>query len=439
MIDVLLLVLSVCVVSIQCASTQRDHGKVSKSGSDRQPKGRPILNQFLGYGVSAGWRFSCALIRGAVKCWGNNRGNQLGGGDGIGLSSVKPVAVKGLESGVSMITSGHFHSCALKGDGSVWCWGLRSRFGFLGIADPESSDLTKPVQVKGFPPDGRVVDVKAGLWHTCVLIDYEEQTAMPQKHMMCWGVNGWGQIGNGTTSEAVKTPVFVKSPDGKGVLEWVQKIAPGVYHTCAVDTQRVYCWGSNGNYALYRGAKEFPKKRPFWRPQTLPVDVGLKLLFDASFLNSGREHSCLFSDDGFKCWGQNNHGVLGVSEKKLGSSSKLLSIPGIKGHVHNYDSNFNHVCVATADEGAAYCWGNQKGVFGAEEKGFVPPQKIGGISGRVIDVAAGRTHNCALVSQNPFDPSDSSVMCWGSNQLGELGNGKVSGTPQKKPTPVIGL
>jgi len=63
---------------------------------------------------------TCALLNSAVSCWGNNSFDQ------IGIESVAnqltPVAIKGLY-GVSQISSGGNHSCALYRDGYVTCWG----------------------------------------------------------------------------------------------------------------------------------------------------------------------------------------------------------------------------------------------------------------------------------------------------------------------------
>src|SRR5262245_20559043 len=82
--------------------------------------------------MAAGLRRACALrLDETVWCWGDNRFGQLGNG-GTAASST-PVAVSGLTNVTDVGLSGGDHSCAVRGDGTVWCWG-DNRFGQLGNA-----------------------------------------------------------------------------------------------------------------------------------------------------------------------------------------------------------------------------------------------------------------------------------------------------------------
>jgi alpha-tubulin suppressor-like RCC1 family protein len=151
--------------------------------------------------VSAGNSHTCALLAtGTVKCWGNNGSGRLG--DGTSTSRTSPVDVRTSVSmatpltGVVQIAAGAFHTCALLETGGVRCWGqnVSSAPGtFAGqLGDGTATSRTSPVEVIGLP--GPAVQVAAGQYHTCAVLGDGD--------LWCWGHNGNGRLAVGSIDTA---------------------------------------------------------------------------------------------------------------------------------------------------------------------------------------------------------------------------------------------
>jgi len=188
----------------------------------------PVQVQALTFGVSAitgGSNHSCAIVNGAAKCWGFNQYGQLG--NGTTTDSLLPVQVQGLSAGVTAIASGGgHHTCALVG-GTVRCWGNNDS-GQLG--NGTTTDSLLPVQVQGLPAG--VSALAAGASGTCVIVNGAAQ---------CWGLNS-GQVGNGTLTISSR-PVQVL-----GLTSGVTAIVTSSYTSntaCAIVDDAIQCWGNN--------------------------------------------------------------------------------------------------------------------------------------------------------------------------------------------------
>lgn len=79
---------------------------------------------------------SCAIVGGAVRCWGNGLFGRLG--QGTTNNEPTPVAVEGLPSDIVEIALGYDHACARSADGTLRCWG-RGDSGQLGDGASVSS------------------------------------------------------------------------------------------------------------------------------------------------------------------------------------------------------------------------------------------------------------------------------------------------------------
>lgn len=176
--------------------------------------------------IAVGSGFACALVSGAVKCWGSNVSGQLG--NGTTTASWTPVTP--IASGATDLAAALDYTCAVV-SGTVKCWGTRS---------PVGISSTTPVTVAGI---GSATQVAAGNFHACAVTS--------AGGVKCWGWNDSGQLGDNTTTNST-TPV-----DVVGLSSGVSMVAAsGWKHTCALLTNgSVKCWGSNANGELGDGTR----------------------------------------------------------------------------------------------------------------------------------------------------------------------------------------
>jgi Zn-dependent metalloprotease/alpha-tubulin suppressor-like RCC1 family protein len=367
------------------------------------------------YLVSAGYKHSCVLDDGGVRCWGYNHLGQNNvpvlenptelvaglyhtcaiddtgivcwGNNGNGQSDVPEL------SNPTQVSAGYYHTCAIDDTGIV-CWGNNGNgqstvpalsnprqvsagqhhscavddsgvicWGIIDPEDGEDSGESDP------PALSNVEQVGVGYSHTCALHDSE---------VTCWGDNEEGQ----TDVPELSNPV---------------QLTTGRYHSCVLDDFGVVCWGNNGS-----GQTDFPLLR---NPRQVSGgayhtcaldDTGIVCsgfndygqtdipLNNPILTSAGRNHSCAIDDSGVFCWGYNDLGQTSVPED--------LSKPTLVA------STYAHTCAI--DDNGVVCWGNN---FNGQTD--VPsldaPQQVG----------TGQWHTCAL--------DDSGVMCWGYNGDGQ--------------------
>jgi len=349
--------------------------------------------------VAAGTYNTCALLTtGGIKCWGDNGYGQLG--NGTTTSSTTPVDVTGLTSGVTAISTGGEHTCALLTTGGIKCWGYNIS-GQLGNGTSDGS--TTPVNVTGLTSG--VTAISTGGEHTCALLT--------TGGIKCWGRNGNGQLGNGT-SDGSTTPV-----DVTGLTSGVTAISAGGGHTCALlTTGGIKCWGRNGNGQLGNGTRI---------DSTTPVNVS-GLTSGVTSIASGDNHSCaLLTTGGIKCWGYNGYGKLGNGTGVTTSgnlySTTPVDVTGLTSGVTAISTGGEHTC-ALLTTGGIKCWGrNQYQQLGNGVSGFsVSPVDVTVTSG-VTAISTGLYHTCAVLTTG-------GIKCWGWNAYGQLGDGaNDSNTP----------
>ncbi|MBC7710727.1 MAG: Ig-like domain repeat protein [Rhizobacter sp.] len=133
--------------------------------------------------ISAGGNHTCATTTaGAAKCWGYNASGQLG--DSTIINRLVPSDVSSSASGAAQVSAGRNHTCAINGSGALQCWGSN---GSLQLGDNTFTNRLVPTPVVGL--GSGVTTVTAGSSHSCALASGGVAK--------CWGDGGFGQLGGG--------------------------------------------------------------------------------------------------------------------------------------------------------------------------------------------------------------------------------------------------
>ncbi|MBF0361476.1 MAG: hypothetical protein HQK49_10710 [Oligoflexia bacterium] len=286
-----------------------DKSETEKFESDWEKKYRDYGNE--GNKVLAlGYEHTCALKNdGTVFCWGRDSENQTASPEG--LKDVKSIAL------------GLLHSCALKNGGTVVCWGYNN-----------DGQINTPADLKD------VKGISLGGGHTCALKN--------NKSVVCWGEDSLGQ----------STP-----PVG---LKDVKSIALGNSHSCALKNNgTVVCWGNTNEGQL-----------------TVPSD-----LKDVKSIALGGDQSCALKNNGtVVCWGKDY----------FNQSTPPADLDDVKSIA--LGGADNHSC-ALKNDGTVVCWGPNN--FGES----APPPGLKDVK----SIALGAWHSCAV-------KNDGTVVCWGDKQ-----------------------
>jgi alpha-tubulin suppressor-like RCC1 family protein len=314
--------------------------------------------------ISAGGLHTCALTGsagspgGGVECWGYNYEGELGNGTTTTSSPygvLTPVNVTGLGSGVIAISAGDKSTCALTSAGGVECWGYN---GYGALGNGTTTDSHVPVNVTGLS-SGVIAISAGGFGHACALTS--------AGGVECWGNNNYGQLGNGTTSNS-DVPVNVT-----GLSSGVIAIAAGYAHTCALIGSvsspggGVECWGNNYNGQLGNGTTT---------DSDVPVNVtGLSSGVIALAAGGGYGHACvLTSAGGVECWGYNADGELGNGTTT--ESHVPVNVMGLSSRVSKIAVGYGRTCALTS-AGGVECWGGGSLGNGTTTNSSVPVHVIG--------------------------------------------------------------
>jgi len=292
--------------------------------------------------ISSGTAHSCALRRdGSILCWGRNKENQC----------------KAPEILFDQISSGGIHTCGVHDNGSISCWG-ENEYGQTTVPDihdfiyvsagfNHTCALTRNGSIECWgknddngqatPPNGHFIALNSGGYHTCAIRN--------DQSISCWGKNNHDQ----------ETP-----PDSEDFIQ----LALGNEHTCGLhENGTVECWGKNN------------------LGQTIPPEIQ-----EFVSIRGYSEHTCGIREDGSaECWGNNAYG-----EAVIPDGHSFLQLD--TGHMFTCGIKENR---------SIFCWGS------SQSAKLIAPEIE-----RFVTVATGTEHACLL-------RTDGSVACWGTNYFGE--------------------
>lgn len=391
--------------------------------------------------VAAGGHAACVEHNGQLVCWGGNIDGQLGRGTrgvqtaprqiGMGTTWTQVRGAGGTlcaiddqsalycwgdgelyqggfgeQTGVPaprMIKAGvrevavGMQHVCARGDTDLMCWGLN---GVGQLGDPTFGPYVTRPQDGHLVSSTPIAAVTVGDGHSCAIIEGALQ---------CWGFNGAGQVGDGSMiNRARPVPVPITGPT---------KVAAGGSHTCAIDVMGfLWCWGAGASGQLGAGATVLQSSDPVQvmhpggRPWTQVV--------------AGRAHTCAIDDQRtLWCWGANGAGQTGSAGGDA-MTPRRVDWPAAVGDAHQVFIRYDSTCLTTFS-GDARCWGEDG--FGAIGVGGIVPRQFGTVT--TIDSFGGGQFTLCAVKTN------GELWCAGAGDRGQLGEDLLGWAPMRVDVP----
>jgi alpha-tubulin suppressor-like RCC1 family protein len=401
--------------------------------------------------VSAGALSSCIVLRnGQSHCWGQNQFGQLGDGTLAGTDLCAPdircrprAAPVVQETGdplddIVHVANAFWHACAVRRDGSVFCWGRNER-GQLGHAgndltctDGDTTLSCNPTSRRaGLPAGVQISEIGVGLRYSCgrtpagqvycwgdnnvgqLALDPATvaSTAIPTRiqnlpqpvmqlslanqgdsacallmdgSVWCWGRNTGGGLGHPAAMDAMCgtvscsfVPMMVLDDQGQPFV--AESIAVGRFAACALRAGSVYCWGSNATGLLGTGSGDAVEHSTPQVLPGLPTIVGLSLTDLTAF--------ALDSNGALWGWGRNNLGTVGDGTIIGNGCTQACRATPVQLTIESISSVSVTATVLALDaSGAVWGWGGN----GSAQLGHLP--------GAVADLACGQGASPAACS-----------------------------------------
>lgn len=329
--------------------------------------------------IAAGMLHTCAVhASGEISCWGDDSYGQLGDGTPGLTGSDDPLPVLSEDAFASVVAGDS--ACGVKQNGEVACWGL-NRNGELGVDPVLATVLPTP---RDFPNLDDVTAVSGGYGHFCAL--HEDAS------VSCWGDNTYGQLGDATITDA-----FSATPSAVEELSGVVAIEASYGFSCALlDGGTVSCWGTNASGQLGRDANEVGF-------DAVPTPV--PNVADAVELSLGMFHACARKNDGnVMCWGGNYFRQFGPGTEDPSPPVEVAALAGADAVA----AGLGYVCRLNSD-GTVACSGT---TFLTEDEGDAGVGDGGVVVDNSLTTPIEGLSNVASVSPNCALRNDGSIACW---------------------------
>lgn len=315
------------------------------------------------------------------------------------------------------VTSGASHTCGITTKGKAYCWGSNG-FGQLGNGTTTPSQVAVAVDDSNYLSGLTIKYIEANDQYTCAIASNDQ--------VYCWGYNGYGNLGDqSNTHRSSPVPVY-----NAGVLvgKTVRSLSVGGDHACVVANSKSYCWGDNSYGQL--GTNDTTSSN-------IPVSAGVLGALNGKQIKhimAGASHSCaVTTEDLAYCWGQNMWGQLGDTTTTQRNLPVYVYMDGallgktIKSMVGHF-----HTCAITSDD-KAYCWGmNMWGQIGdgSTTQRNEPVAVLGGLSNKTIkSMSIDEGNTCAVTTTDQ-------TYCWGANGYGQVGDGFTA--QRNTPVEIVG-
>jgi len=376
-----------------------------------------------------------------LKCWGRGDLGQLGYGDNFNrgnsanqMSDYLPFV--NVNSNVQSIQVGGSHSCVhFSPSFDVKCWGTSSN-GQLGYGDTQdrgggANEMGEYLSIINFGPSVFVSEVSSGIYHNLILTDSGQIKA--------WGSNDSGQLGYGDTTDRGDSAnqmsdylPFVQLGSGRTTI-FERSLR---YSSCVIlDDLSVKCWGGNGSGQCGQGTTSNIGDAPNEMSDYLPP-INFPSGVIVSSLGTGWSHIGIISSTGYLfTWGWNSFGQLGIGHSSnigdggsemgenlktvnVGSGRSVVQFQGGQLHSCVILDNFNVKCFGRSDQGQlGYGDTSTRGNLANEMGNYLPEVNLGsGLTAQSLHI--GGYHTCVVLNDNSFK-------CFGLNNYGQLGTGNT--------------
>lgn len=342
------------------------------------------------------------------------------GFDGKVYSDVQKIRISVVDilirNNIVAISTGNHHSCALIDNGNMKCWGINF-FGQLGQGNTQMlGDDEYLNTVPELNLGEKIIQIATGGHHSCAVVESGK--------VKCWGFNSSGQLGLGHTNNMGDDELLNSIPFVQ-IGGTVTNISASIDFTCALlSNGTVKCWGANTvgqlgqSNTVQIGDNEHPSSISAINFGENVIDISAQGSAVCALLTSGK----------VKCWGGNNFGQLGLGHtNNIGDNESPTASPYVQvgENVTKIRNGDGHVCGILVS-GKVKCWGlNTSGQLGQGNTTQIGdnefPSTISALDfgSSVVDISTGSAYSCAVLQSGQ-------LKCWGQNARGLLGLGHTN-------------